>query len=91
MRNFNQPRSLVVVFPDEIWADLSLPTIGNLVDTTLWEPMSPIVYTFDSPRREEICYWGSTYTVVLITYIAIHSFLVSRKILPKVRLYVAIC
>ena len=33
------PKSLVVVLPEEIWADLSWPIIGNLVDTTLCSPI----------------------------------------------------
>ncbi len=42
-----------MVFPDEICAERSRPIMGSLVETTRCAPISPIVYTFDSPGRRE--------------------------------------
>ena len=39
------PNILVTVFPAEVTAPCSYPFLESLVETTLWCPMLPIVYT----------------------------------------------
>lgn len=76
------PNNRVVVFPAAIIASRVWPTVGNFVQTTLWTPILPKVYTFDSPISKKILYYNlSIFFMTCTLYIFAHTYNINTTIL----------